>query len=341
MIHSRETADTPGDPEIHPRLTVTVSRTATAECQELPADQISDVLQDPDSLVWVDLVNPGDAEAAMLREEFGFHRLAIEDVLNRRQRPKVDEYPDYFLVILHALAPESPQGEVQVTDLALFIGKNYLVTCHTGESPALVEAARRWERAEPELRTEVGFLVHVVVDAVVDSYLPIVDGIEDQLDDIEKAMFEDGHRHRPARLLLVKRNLYTLRKSLNPLREVFNTFLRRDHSIFSAETYPYFQDAYDHVLRLLDLLEMEREMSSGIMEAQFTLTSNRLNETIRRLTVIALCVAILGAVFGAWGMNFSEVPLHSLGLRGFAIVVGGTLLTIAVIVTVARRIRLI
>lgn len=327
--------------ETTPRQTVTISRTTTADCRELPPEQISEVLKDPDVLVWVDLVNPSEREITILRDEFGFHRLAIEDVLTRRQRPKVDEYPGYFLVVLHALAAESSRGAVQVTDLGLFIGKNYLVTCHTGESAALGEAAQRWMRAEPELRSEIGFLVHVVVDAVVDSYLPIVDGIEDQLDDIERAMFENGNRHRPARLLLAKRNLYTLRKSLNPLREVFNTFLRRDHSIFSAETYPYFQDAYDHVLRLLDLLEMEREMSSGIMEAQFTLNSNRLNEAMRRLTVIALCVAILGAVFGAWGMNFSEVPLHSMGLRGFGIVVGGTLLTIAVIVTVARRIRLI
>src|ERR1041384_3545999 len=121
-----------------------------------------------------------------------------------------------------------------------------------------------------------------------------------RLDEVELSMFGQRGQFDPEELLNLKRTLYTLRKAIYPLREVFNTFLRRDQLIFSNETYPYFQDAYDHVLRLLDIIDVERDMATGALEAQLSVVSNRLNETMKRLTVIAICVAIMGAVFGAW-----------------------------------------
>lgn len=308
-----------------PCVSVRLCRTGVEQCEDLPPERISDVLLQPDVLVWVNVENPGPGELDMLREEFNFHSLTLEDVAHGRQRPKVDEYPDYFFVVLYAPIPGDMERGVEARELDMFAGRNYVVTIHSGPIPALDDAVTRWGRTEVELRVKVGFLLHVITDSVIDAYFPIVDTIEDRLDRIELDIFRAGASFDPEEVLAVKRALYTLRKAVYPLREVFNTFLRRDQAIFSADTYPYFQDAYDHVLRLLDIIDIERDMATGALEAQLSVVSNRLNETMKRLTMIAITVAILGAVFGAWGMNFDAVPLHELGHRGFYIVSGGTL----------------
>jgi magnesium transporter len=320
------------------QVRVWVSRQGTEKCEHIRPARISDAVGEPGVIVWVDVRDPGPEELEMLREELGFHRLALEDVARQRQRPKVDEYPDYFFVVMYAPLSGEPGEELRTAEIDMFVGKNYVVTCHPGEIPSLEDAEARWERTEPQLREQVGFLLHVVADSVIDSYFPIVDGIEDRLDALELAMFTRQAQYRPEELLAVKRTLYTLRKAIYPLREVFNTFLRRDQVIFSPETYPYFQDAYDHVLRLLDIIDIERDMATGALEAQLSVVSNRLNETMKQLTVVAICVATLGAIFGAWGMNFDEVPLQHLGVRGFYILCAATAGVVGIVLAIARKV---
>ncbi|HTE19020.1 MAG TPA: magnesium transporter CorA family protein [Armatimonadota bacterium] len=337
-------ADPPAEApaETPAQITVWLSRRGQAQCLHLDPARISDVLEEEEAegggaLLWVDVRDPSPAELEMLHEEFGFHRLALEDAAKQKQRPKVDEYPGYFFVVMYAPLPGDADKELETAEIDMFVGKNYVVTLHDGAIPALDEAKRRWPRTEAALREQVGFLLHVIADSVIDAYFPVVDTIEDKLDDLELAMFTAKTDFNPEQLLAVKRTLYTLRKAIYPLREVFNLFLRRDQMIFSPETYPYFQDAYDHVLRLLDIIDIERDMATGVLEAQLSVVSNRLNETMRRLTVITICVAIMGAVFGAWGMNFSAVPLHDMGLLGFAIVTGGTLVLVALVLVIAKH----
>jgi magnesium transporter len=319
------------------KISVWVSRPGIEKCEHIAPDRISEIIQGPDVIVWVDVDNPGEAELKVLQEEFGFHRLALEDVAKGMQRPKVDEYPDYFFVVLYAPLSQGDEHALETTEIDLFVGRNFVVTCHRGTIPSLEEGVRRWERTEPELRKHVGMLLHVIADTVIDAYFPIVDQIEDRLDDLELSMFRGQSGFDPEELIAVKRSLYTLRKAIYPLREVFNVFLRRDQMIFSSETYPYFQDAYDHVLRLLDIIDIERDMATGALEAQLSIVSNRLNETMKRLTVIAICVGVMGAVFGAWGMNFTQVPLDQLGLAGFFLVFGTTLILVAIVLAVAKR----
>jgi magnesium transporter len=326
-------------------------RPESDRCEHVVPERISDLLQEPGTLLWVDIRDPGPAEIEMLREEFGFHRLALEDIAQELQRPKVDEYPGYFLVVLYApltapagdLPPakgRESDGVVQTVEVDLLVGSNYVVSVSYGVVPSLEEASRRWEQTDPELRANVGFLLHTIADSLVDSYFPIVDSIEDRLDLVELGLFREGSDFDAAGLLTIKRSLFTLRRAVYPMREVFNVFLRRDQSLFSPETLPYFQDVYDHVLRLLDVLDIQRDMAAGALEAQLGVISNRLNETMQRLTLVAICVGILGAIFGAWGMNFTKVPLDYLGLRGFFIVSGSALSLVALTLLWARRLGL-
>jgi magnesium transporter len=304
-------------------IEIRLSRPHQEQCEQIPPERISDVLKNPGALLWVDLRDPGEAELEMLREEFGFHRLALEDAAETLQRPKVDEYPGYYFVVMYAALPEEA-GELRIVEVDFFIGRNYLVTLHAGEVPALQESIHRWERTDPALREHVGFLVYTVMDALIDGYFPVVDDIEDRLDEFELRMFAGKQATSPEEVLGVKRSLFTLRKAVYPLREVFNTFLRRDGSPFIEETSPYFQDVYDHILRLLDIIDIQRDMASSALDAHLATVSNRLNETMKRLTVMAVGVTIMGAVFGAWGMNFDRVPL-SHTTYGFWLLTGGTL----------------
>lgn len=301
----------------------------------VPTEEISEYIREADNLVWVDVQDPGEAELSLLLEEFGFHPLALEDVAKGEQRPKVDEYKGYLFIVTYGVLPGPGSRDLRTVEVDFFIGRNYVVTVHRGPVPALEDAYARWTRGGEMLREGVGFLVYTLTDALIDSYFPVIDAIEDELDEAELAVLTRASEDALLRLLELKRTLFTLRRVLAPLRESFNTLLRRDQPLFSGATHVYFQDVYDHTLRILDLVEIQREMVTGVLEAQLTVISNRLNRTMRTLTVVTVAVALASSVFGAWGMNFTRMPLAE-APWGFWAVFGGVMLLVATSMVVGR-----
>jgi len=271
--------------------------------------EIRNYLRDLTNVVWVDIQDPGPEELSILLEEFGFHPLALEDVAKGHQRAKVDEYKGYLFVVTYAIVSGESPLDLRTAEVDLFVGRNYVVSIHRERIPALEDAMSRWTRGGAMLREGVGFLVYTLMDAIIDAYFPLIDAIEDAMDESEIDMFTRAREGGIERLLNMKRSLFRLRRILYPLRETFHIFLRRDQPMFSDTTHVYFQDVYDHVLRILDVLDMERDMVSGALDAYLTIISNRLNATMKTLTVITIVVAIAGSVFGAWGMNVPEIPL--------------------------------
>jgi magnesium transporter len=330
-----------GHPETNPLSGV--PKVKTVAClgsvsleRDVPIEQIRDYIRESGNLVWVDVQDPGPAELSMLLEEFGFHPLALEDVATGQQRPKVDEYKGYMFVVTYGAVSSTGAKELRPLEVDLFIGRNYLVSIHRGRVPALEDALGRWTRGGAMLREGVGFLVYTVMDAIIDAYFPIIDAIEDELAENEMEMFSRFRPEGVQRLLELKRMLFTLRRILYPLRETFNLFLRRDQPIFSANTLVYFQDVYDHILRILDVLDIERDMVASALDAHLTVISNQINTTMKTLTVITILVAVAGSVFGAWGMNFSKVPLAEASW-GFWGVLGGTFALVTTALVISRR----
>lgn len=301
----------------------------------VPTEEVSEYIREAENLVWMDVQDPGQEELSMLLEEFGFHPLALEDVAKGQQRPKVDEYKGYVFVVTYALASGDSLQDVQTAEVDLFIGRNFVVTVHRGRVPALEDAANRWTRGGALLREGVGFLVYTIMDAIIDSYFPLIGAIEEEVDETETAMLTQSRQTNVQQLLSLKRTLSTLRRILYPLRDTFNFFLKRDKPLFSPETVIYFHDVYDHVLRIVDVLEIEREMVSGALEAHLTILSNRLNATMKTLTVITVSVAIAGSVFGAWGMNV-PVPLAE-GMWAFPAIVGITVALVGLALAVGWK----
>lgn len=303
--------------------------------RDVPTEEIRDYIRDPGNLVWVDVQDPGPAELSMLLEEFGFHPLALEDVATGQQRPKADEYKGYMFVVTYGVVPGADTKEPQTFEVDLFIGRNYVVSIHRGRAPALEDALGRWTRGGVMLREGVGFLVYTVMDAIIDAYFPIIDAIEDQLQGTEMEMFARFHQESVQRLLELKRTLFTLRRVLYPLRETFNLFLRPDQPTFSTNTRVYFQDVYDNILRILDVLDIERDMVASTLDAHLTVASNQLNATMKVLTVITAVFAMAGSVFGVWGMNFEVIPLAT-APWGFWGIIGSTAALAAIALAVSR-----
>lgn len=298
--------------------------------------EIRAYLRDPDNVVWVDVQDPGPEELTALLEDFGFHPLALEDVAKGQQRPKVTEYKGYLFVVTYAVISTVSTGNFEMHEVDLFVGRNYVVSIHREPVPALDEAMSRWTRGGEMLREGVGFLVYTLMDAIIDAYFPITDAIEDEMDQTELDMFTEKQDCSIEDLLRMKRELFRLRRVLNPLREAFHVFLRADQPRFSANTHVYFQDVYDHVLRILDVIDMQRDMVSGVLDAHLTIVSNRLNVTMKTLTVITIALAIVGSVFGAWGMNVKEVPFSD-SRGGFWLIFGGTTALTGTILYVCRK----
>ena len=323
-------------PAAQPRVKTVACVAGVSLERGVPTEEIHDYIKEASNLVWMDVQDPGPEELSMLLEEFGFHPLALADVAKEQQRPKVDEYKGYLFAVTYCVAASFDLKDVKTVEVDLFIGRNYMVTIHRGGIPALEDALSRWTRGGPMLREGVGFLVYTVMDAMIDTYFPVIDAIEDEIEDIELKLFGPFRGEGLQDLLKLKRTLVALRRVLYPLRETFHIFLRPDHTYFSASTLVYFQDLYNHILRILDVLDMERDMATGALEAYLTVMSNRLNQTMKTLAVLTVAVAILSAVFGAWGMNFDAIPLAN-APWGFPAVVLGTFGVIAILGLVAWR----
>jgi magnesium transporter len=261
--------------------------------RQLPVDGLHDFIKEPKNLVWVDVENATVEELSMLREVFGFHPLAIEDVSKGQQRPKVDEYKGYIFVVSYAVVSGADAHDFEVREVDLFVGPNYLVTIHRGHIPALDEALARWTRGGAMLEEGVGFLVYTVMDAIIDAYFPISDSIGDDVDQIEAGLFKGPDDALVQRFLRTKRVLHTLRRVLSPLRETFTHFLRRDHPVFSKNTQVYFQDVHDHVLRILDALDVQRDKVAGTTDAYLMMMSNRQTAQLRVLTAVLIAAVVV------------------------------------------------
>jgi magnesium transporter len=287
-------------------------------------DEISELITQENQIVWLDIQDPTDNDIELLRSEFGFHELALEDVMTKHERPKVESYDGYVFLVFYAIHRH------HIHELNLFAGDHYLVTIHEGEMPEIDTTVERWRMNADRLGHDVAVPVYSLLDAFVDGYLPVIDEIAEQVEDVESAMFEASAKSHQQEIFGLKRELLNLRKVLAPEREVLNTLIRRDEPVFSETTLPYFQDVYDHVIRVMDTVDLNRDQLSGLLDAHLAVVSNRLNMIMKRMTALSMIMMSVTLVASIYGMNFDLMPeLHwTLGYPwalGVMLVVGAVL----------------
>ncbi len=275
---------------------------------DFPASELSDYCGAEKNVVWADVSDPTGEDFAELAAEFGFHPLSIEDCRNAHQRPKIEEYPGYYFIVLYEAELVGPEDDLELRELNIFLGKNYLVTVHSRPIRAVETARRLWRGWTDRAEHGAGLLSYLLIDAVVDDYMPLLDVLSDSMDDLEDDIFGDFRPEAIQEIFRIKKQLLFLRRTVTPLRDVFNTMLRREQPIFPRETHVYFQDVFDHVIRVADTIDTLRDMLSSTMDAYLSVSGNRMNMVMKRLTSIATLLMSVTLIAGIYGMNFDYMP---------------------------------
>ena len=277
----------------------------------LKASRIDQLCAREETVVWVDVTEPTDADFKRLADEFQFHPLSIEDSRNAHQRPKVEEYNGYYFIVLYEARRSGPQNTLELAELDIFLGKNYLVTVHTQEINAIATASRLWPEWLDRAEVGAGLLAYLLIDAIVDDYLPILDDMSERMDDLEDEIFGDFDSAAIREIFFIKKQLVFLRRAVAPLRDVFNTLLRREQPIFEREIYVYYQDVFDHLIRVADTIDSLRDLLGSTMDAYLSISGNRMNVVMKRLTSISTILMSVTLIAGIYGMNFDHMPeLH-------------------------------
>ncbi|HLA09862.1 MAG TPA: magnesium/cobalt transporter CorA [Pyrinomonadaceae bacterium] len=272
------------------------------------AADISELRADEHNVVWADVSDPTSRDFEELAEEFGFHHLSIEDCRNQHQRPKVEEYPGYYFMVLYEAELAGPADRLELRELNIFLGKNYLVTVHSRPIRAIETARRLWREWMDRSDEGAGLLAYLLIDAVVDDYLPLLDVISDRVDYLEDAIFGEFRANTIEEIFSIKKKLLYLRRSITPLRDVFNTMMRREQPIFPREIHLYFQDVFDHLIRVGDTIDTLRDILSSTMDAYLSVAGNRMNQVMKRLTSISTILMSVTLIAGIYGMNFIYMP---------------------------------
>lgn len=273
-------------------------------------EQARDVKDLPNALVWLDLQNPSEQELVQLGQEFALHPLAIEDATREHQRPKVEEYEHFYFVVFYSVSLDANAAGLDIYELDMFLGKNYLITVHTGRILELDEVEQRWTRNVNQLAWGVGVLLYTLLDTIVDNYFPVVDEMVSRAEELEDLLFSGEMRQAAfaQKLLELRKRFVALRRIATPERDVLNTLTNRDNPIFDEHAQVYFRDIYDHITRLADTIDLYRDQLSTIMDANLSIVSNDLNKVMRTLTAASIILMADSLLAGIWGMNFVNIP---------------------------------
>jgi magnesium transporter len=280
--------------------------------RDLSLSELSEVVRSGAGRLWLDIRDTDRQCVALLENVFSFHPLAIEDTQNPSSRIKVEEYPGFLFAIVRGVrldAGTDDPYDLETYNISFFLGANYVVTVHGGQSSAFAVVAERVERHPEILRRGPDRIMHAIMDGEVDGYFPVLDRIDEFIDGLEERVFTDFDDAALHDIFQVKRLVLSLRRHLAPQREVFGSLSTRPSAHLPADTQFYFRDVYDHVLRINDSLETYRELLSSTMDSYLTQVSNRLGSITKGLSVIATVSIPFVVVSGMWGMNFVKVPL--------------------------------
>jgi magnesium transporter len=263
---------------------------------------------------WLDLYQPHADDFAILREKFGYHPLAVEDSEAFDQRPKLDDYDDFVFLVVYGAAPD----EDALVEVHLFYSERCLVTVHRDDCPAFREVRDRYEKRRAPIE-HPPLLLYKIVDALVDSFFPILAGFDDRIDELEDRIFLRADDQQLQEIFSMKRMLVGVRKAITPQRDLFATITGNVDTLPGAgvEDERYFRDVYDHLIRISDLVDSYRDLLTGAMDVYLSTVSNRLNVVMKQLAVIATIFLPLAFITGFFGQNFAWMVNHIQGWPAF------------------------
>ena len=279
-------------------------------------------LRDAEGLLWVDFCDekPEKLEP-LLRDIFKFHSLAIEDALRDAHVPRIDNWGDYLYGVVHGVVFNRETIELESREVDLFLGRNFVVT-HHAQTVDFVD--RLWTNCQSDqrrLERGADFLLYDLLDLLASTYMPVVDAIDDTVDHLEDEVFGNPTQHTLNTLFSIKRVALQMRRLIGPQREVMNRLARDEYAMIDSKDRVYFRDIYDQFVRLADINESLRDLLSGTLDTYLSVTSNRMNEVMKVLTVVTVLFMPMTVLTGFFGMNFDALPLRGTGVLTIAIVI--------------------
>jgi len=287
---------------------------------DVPVEEIGTYVKQPDCFVWVALKAPEPAELDAMQRQFGLHELAVEDARKGHQRPKIEEYGDSLFVVLHTL--EVADQELVPGEVDVFVGANYVLSVRSGARQGFANVRARCEREPEHLRHGSGFVLYALMDAVVDRYFPVLQRLDARLETCEDAIFAGSPgRKSVEELYSLKRELTTLQHAVRPLLEATGKLqgARVPHVCLGMQE--HFRDVHDHLTRINQSIDSQREMVTAAMSVNLSLISLAENETTKRLAAYGALVAVPTLIAGLYGMNFQNMPELSWSL-GYPTAIG-------------------
>jgi len=275
--------------------------------RDISIAEISDVLEQSDTFVWLGLLEPSVALMQEIKEEFNLHELAVEDAYAAHQRTKIEEYGDTLFVVLRTA--QVVDEAVQFGETHIFVGARFVVSVRHGPSRSYVKVREHCESLPERMVRGPAYVLYSIMDYVVDNYGPIMDDLEAQFERYESELFErDSERAHLQELYQLKRQLIKIRSAAVPLLDVCSQLLRFHEGIISKEGKVYFRDIYDHVVRLVETGERLLDMVAAAMQIDLAQVTIRQNEVVKRLAGWGGILAIPTMVFSLYGMNFKYMP---------------------------------
>jgi magnesium transporter len=275
---------------------------------DLDLDALAGALRDRRALLWVDLAGePLDACESILRETFGFHPLAIDDALEETHVPKVDDWKEYLYLVLDAVTFDMRhERPLSASEVDIFLGSNYLVTYHSQPVAAVERVWASCQSDERQMKRGAVHLLYRLADELVADYMPVIEQIDDAINEIEDQVFDDPTPDLLEQLFVLKRVLLRMRRTVAPQREVLNKLARGDYGLIGEERRVFFRDVYDHLVRLHDIIESLRDLVGSALDTYLSVVNNRMNDVMKVLTIVTTLFMPLSFLSGFFGMNFFQ-----------------------------------
>ena len=284
-----------------------VWRSGILEAEDFPFEQVSDYLEEPDCLVWADLVDPDHDTICRLADELSLDEHAVEAALNSAERPKATRYATHVFLTTYTVTHTPGSDEVSLGRISVFSTRHAFVTVRLGDALDMDAVVQRWDDNSDLVKYGPRLLMHGLLDEIVDRYFDAVESLDASIESIEDILFEEDTKSAnevSKRTFLLRRSLVQARRAILPMREVVNTVMRRVTDADNApELTPYYEDLYDHVLRVAEWTESLRDMITTIFETNMSLADTRMNMIMKKLTSWAAIIAVPTAVTGYFGQN--------------------------------------
>jgi magnesium transporter len=273
---------------------------------DIPAEEFPRLLRDRRGVLWIDFISEPEQSALPILQSFGFHPLAIEDALQQTHAPKIDDWGEYLYIVLNYmhLIKASEPWDTEIDELDIFLGRNYVITHHDNPIPSIDDVWNTCQRDPRYSQDGADHLLYKIIDGIVMNYMPIIEKIDDEIDEVEDQVFDRPSSQTLSRLFTLKRVLLAMRRIILPQREVLNKMARDDYDVIDRKDRIFFRDIYDHLVRLHDVNESLRDLVGGALDTYLSVINNRMNEVMKTLTIITTLFMPLTFVTGFFGMNF-------------------------------------